>query len=594
MNLAALREKPRKRDMAEMGQTFFIAAAIVSLIAHAAAAWRLADVPLGRIDPQLLAAEREVVTVARARSDDLLYQDRLDAAGLGGAATEQASLADLSELLLDAKPTPSPLDAGSASAPVQTREIYDERNDAMADVDAQLVPELTLPELVEQQMLASLSLEAPFIGTQDEGDSGGSGVSADASGPTIQRMLAGANLASGHQPRPGPMERPTLSDRPVVADDWSASPELAIDAIDPTALVLDDTTKLNIPEHLDNDFEYVVTRYDPPTSGWDTFGDTSRGYFRVDITGKRSLKKLQTMPKDVVYLIDTSGSVPQDWVNQVVRGVRDALGALNPGDRFNIVFFSETPSFFSLEGPQPFNEHTLVAAQAFLEEARSGGATDVNRAMSRLLVRDVEVERVYNLILVSDGRPTKGVMDTRELINLITRDNDLAASIYCVGVGTTQNKQLLEFLAYRNKGLCVFADQIGDVATSVRNLASRLRYPIMKDIRMSVAGLDENEVFPRDLPNIHQGETFSIFGRYADPDQFTMRLIGHNGNQLLDLTFARDIREARQGEKQLAIDWAFHKLHFLYSELIRAGEDDREVRQGIDYLRREYKLKTLY
>ena len=344
--------------------------------------------------------------------------------------------------------------------------------------------------------------------------------------------------------------------------------------------------KLAEPQHLDDDFDYAVT----------VFNDQkTEPYARVDITPKRTLRKLRTIPRDLVVVIDVSGSIPQEWVNAVVRGVRDGLSDLNAGDRFNVVFFNEKPSFFSREGVQPATDKNITAAGQFLLSARSGGDTDVNQALARLMVRDVATSRVYDLILISDGVPTRGVMNTRELINLVTRDNDLAASIYCVGVGEKQNRPLLEFLAYRNRGFCVFCDPENSFTAPdvIRGLMSRLRYPIMKDIRMTVAGLDNDQVFPRDVPNIHQGETLSIFGRYAAPSVFTMRLAGHNGVQPLDFTFSRSLNDAQAGDKQIAHDWAFWKLHHLYSEVIRQGETP-ELREAIDRLRKEYGLKTLY
>src|SRR5690606_9142769 len=110
-----------------------------------------------------------------------------------------------------------------------------------------------------------------------------------------------------------------------------------IDFID---LALQSTTQLEMPQHLDDDFDYYVKTWNDR----DGFG-----YFQVDIVARRSLTKLHTMPKDVVFLVDISGSVPQAVVNEIVAGLADALGSLNAGDRFNIVLFRETASFFSTD-----------------------------------------------------------------------------------------------------------------------------------------------------------------------------------------------------------------------------------------------------
>ncbi|MBL4700746.1 MAG: VWA domain-containing protein, partial [Phycisphaeraceae bacterium] len=336
---------------------------------------------------------------------------------------------------------------------------------------------------------------------------------------------------------------------------------LKMPKVDFTELAMDEAAKVNIPEKLDHDFDYEITRYVTPqqaSKGWfgrkQDFTDDGRGYFKVDILPRKSLKRLPTMPKDVVYLIDISGSVPQTWVDQIVRGVRDSLASLNKEDRFNIVFFSESPMIFSPNQIQDATDENLAKARQFLQERKSKGMTDVNQAMSRLLVRDLGVARVYNLLMISDGRPTHGVMDTRELINLITRDNDQVASIYCVGVTNRQNRALLEFLAYRNKGYCVYAASEVQVAQTIRDLCSRLRFPLMKDVRMSLLGIDPEDVYPKDLHNLYQGEKFEIYGRYDRSRKFTMRVVGHNGRRVLDLTFGKDIADAAVAKKKCPLN----------------------------------------
>lgn len=401
-------------------------------------------------------------------------------------------------------------------------------------------------------------------------------------------MLRAAGLISGdHRP-------PPLPDGPLF--DEAGSPrinhrllEVPLEpaTIDFAGLALESTTRLAVPDHpdhLDHDFDYVVRRY---------VDKKGRGFFGVDINAKGSLRKLRTMPKDVVFVIDTSSSVPQTWVREVVEGVKQALYSLNEPDRFNIVMFAENPRSFSAGPIRPATYANIEAAVAFLSGATSKGWTDVNAALSRLLVRDVNVKRIYELILISDGRPTKGVLNTRELINLITRDNDLSASIYCIGIGVQPNRELLEFLAYRNKGFCSVVERPQRAAAAVRDLLSRLRYPLIKDVRLNLAGRGISQVYPIDLPNIHQGERFSVFGRCPGAGPFTIRIAGTNGDRGVDFTFSRDLADALEGDERIARAWAFRKLHYLYSEIIRWGETE-ELRQQIKQLRKRYKFKTLY
>lgn len=560
--------QPRTRS----GPAALTVAVVVSVLAHAGLLWWLSGRPILSIDPSLLSRNRDLYRVYRAEHD-LVLGDESGEAWSEPSSSQAPTLAQLTLALLKAGSPPRSAE-DSPPPPVRLRELPGEVPDELPGADTAL-PELRLPAGVLSELPGSAAPAA--LGFVPE-PAHGAGTGADAGSAAAARALAGTGLAAGlSEPRrftlieQGPVDQRRL-DSPLDAP--------PIDFID---LALDATTRLQMPEHLDDDFDYLLRTY-ADRDGWN--------YFQIDIVARRSLRKLATMPKDVIFLVDVSGSIPQEFVTEVVAGLSDALGALNEGDRFNIVLFRETARFFSTQGIQPANVETIEAARDFLKGTRSGGYTDINRALSQLLVRDADSPRVYELILISDGLPTKGVQDTRQLINLVTRDNQMTASIYCVGIGRVLNVELLEFLAYRNKGFCVFANRPDAAAPVIRDLMSRLRHPIIKDVQLSTVGLD-GEVYPLQLPNIHSGEAFSVFGRYRQPQQFMMRITGRNGDRPVDFTFSRDLAASPTGDAKIRQGWAFWKLHHLYSEMIRQGET-RDLIAQIDQLRRQYKLKTLY
>ena len=564
---------------------FFLLAGMVSFVAHGVVAWSVYDRPIGRIDPRLLTVQPQVQRVRLVESErtpDLRVPALAEAERV---AAKPLELKELGKALLESQaqsPQPAALPA------VALRKAPDERGGGLSDSHLVELPEARMSRWVQQKLIGRLPLEVTYEPAPESGKTNGELGAAGRSRETAlaaQALLARVGLQGAANPQPAAIQRPALIefsaiDRRILNTPLSAPP------IDFASLTLETTTRLEIPEHLDTDFDYAVSVYRPVQGP---------GYFRVDLTARRSLRKLRAISKDIVVVLDTSGSVPQQWVDAATAGVKDALASLNRGDRFNIVRFKDKPSFFHAETIQPFNETTLAAAHAFLEGAVSSGYTDVNQALSQLLVRDVAVKRVYYLVFVSDGRPTRGVMDTRELINRITRDNNLAASIYCIGVGGRQNEQLLDFLAYRNQGFCLFIRDVKQAAAAIRDLVSRLRYPILKDVRLNVIGVPQADVFPRTPANIHQSQQIEIFGRFDQRTigPITIRMVASNHARSFDFTFQRDLRLAQEGPPHIAHAWAFQKLHHLYSEMLRA-KDPQPIKMQIDRLRRRYKLKTLY
>ena len=562
-------------------------AVLVSVGFHGGLTWWLADQPIGTVDLAAINAA-DGLYVVRRPDRDLILDPAADGPGTDGEDPAR-DLADVSRRLLTAEPdTSAAADTGSDS-PADPEPLPDDR--PMPDRANPEPTPLTDAATAALARTRSPDVDLPFQTTG--GDPSGAAISDDDGRSAAEALLAGdPDLPTDTTPGT-PSLNPTGSgplDRPA---DTTATA-----GVDFVKIALDQSTDLNVPVHLDDDFDYEVTRYQgraPGRDGWfaGDDADPDDGWFRVRITPRETLRKLPTMPKDVIYLIDTSESVPQEWVEQAIRGVSGALAALNEGDRFNIVFFSEKPAFFRPRGVVAATEENLAAARTFLEKAESQGMTDVNEALSRLLVRDLAAQRVYRLVLISDGRPTRGVMDTRELINLITRDNANVASIYCIGIGPKQNQPLLEFLAYRNRGYCRFVDTSAGAAGIIRDLASRLRYPILTDIRLSTVGLADNEVYPRRVPDIHQGQRLEVFGRFDQTGVFTMRLAGRNRQAPMDFTFTRDLARAQKGDQTIARRWGFWKLHHLYSRILVEGETD-ELLEQIKALKKTYELKTLY
>ncbi|MHB1157275.1 MAG: VWA domain-containing protein [Phycisphaerales bacterium] len=346
-----------------------------------------------------------------------------------------------------------------------------------------------------------------------------------------------------------------------------------------------------VDEHLDDDFEYVLRRY-ASEKNFRGRGRDFRG-FEVEIRPRASLKRLKALGKDVVYVVDTSGSIGAQWLHSAKIGVGAAMDALNAGDRFNVVLFAEKVRVLDAGGLVDATAENVEKARRFIVEGTSAGYTDVNQALAKLVRRGVGEDRVYQVIFVSDGQPTAGSVNPREIIDAFTRENNLTAAIYAVAVGEDVNRELLGALAYRNKGYVVSgvnAIRCGDV---VRDLASRLRYPILKDATFSAAGVDASEIYPRQPRDVYQNDPVVLYGRYERLDQkLSMRTTGTSGAKHMDFSFTKSISEAKAGDAGIMKNWAERKMHHLTAAMLReGGGDGGAIRKEIEGLKKEYGLE---
>lgn len=609
-------DKPARRG----GGAWALAAAIAaSLLFHAGLAWWFAEAPLGRMEP-LTSRDRRVVAVHRAPREDMVIEPRREEAG---EPAPEVSLAERSRELLaaplaEAPPAPAPpAELSPAPAPEPRAAAPPPSPDPSAAEEAQ--GPFEPPPFPEESLPPELAPRLAYVGDETENPGATETGAAPASGAAdaARALLAGATLPAGGgegggkggiggaggataaaappMPRIDPPASPAGPSLPLTDD--------PLPGVEAGALPLAGDSALEARLHLDADFRYAITRYEsePDAGGGGLFGlfrkrrsvpHEPSGWFRLTITPRETLDRLATMPKDVIFMLDVSGSIPDTWIRQAARGIEQGLGALNEGDRFNIVRFNRHPELMSraplAAGPEHFEE-----ARRFLAEASSAQTTDVNQALSRMLLANPDPGRVYYLVLLSDGQPTTGVVDARELINLITRENRQVATIHCIGIGPDQDRRLLEFLAYRNRGRALFTGAVDEVAPHVRRLMGRIRYPVLTGVRFSALGVDPERIYPRTLPDIHRGEPFELFGRYDARSPLTMRLAGRSGTRPVDFTFTRHLEDAPAGKPEIARDWAFWKLHHLYSRIMREGEQEA-LKEAVRALERDYGLKTLY
>ena len=583
-------------------------AALLSIVLHAALLYGVLYLPIGMGGRQLFAAtlapEPPTIQITRDPKDlyleDEPLHELLDPDRSSAKAAEQL-LETAKELIdqvdpVEAAPRVDPAEAPKATDPSVAPELPPTQPTSPGgpsnfDATRQLLA-LAQPAIVPPQFVAPT--DGPSVTLPDS--AGGLG---DFDPRKLDSLLGaiggagtGGSITATAPAAPTPAPPPPPPPAPAVAKVTPAKPPpLPERAIAPAL-----PPQEQVAVHLDKDFDYTLLTYtEPPKRG--LFGGESQaedGYFEVRLQPRRSLRRLQPLKKDVVYAIDTSESITAKWIEPVKRGVAMSLESLNPGDRFNIVLFKDQVSVLSPEGPLDATPENIAAGRRFLERAEASGYTDVNRALGRLLVRAVPPDRVYQIVLLSDGKPTRGAIDPRSIINLITRENDLVASIYCVGIGDTLNRELLQYVAYRNKGFVVYPDNAWKAQETIADLARRLRYPIVKDATFAAIGVEAESIFPRIPRDIYQTDPVSLFGRFTpSADRLSMRLTGIHGPEKLDVTFTLDFAGAQSGSEQVMHDWAFWKLHHLYSETIRQGET-RELQRQVEELKRRYKIKTAY
>ena len=277
-------------------------------------------------------------------------------------------------------------------------------------------------------------------------------------------------------------------------------------------------------------------------------------YFKVKLDPSESL---ETVPKDLVVLIDASGSIGKDRMGSIRGAAKRILrSAANTGDRFNLVAFRDRYSY-AFKSWQDFNTATFDAADRWLNGVAPYGRTDVFRTISSVLTLPRDPKRPLVALVVTDGDANAGVSDTASILSRFTALNDGLVSVYMYGVKESANRELIDILTRGNRGESfIFEGSRFRAGEGLEALSERFRDPVLSDLRLVFASDSRAEAYPRLLRNLYRGRGVELVGRVpVDEKKVSFSLKGLNGQQAFESYFSLDIGKDGGRGSALAGEW---------------------------------------
>jgi hypothetical protein len=166
--------------------------------------------------------------------------------------------------------------------------------------------------------------------------------------------------------------------------------------------------------------------------------DDGQKYFKISIRAGKDAEKLERMPKEVLFLLDSSLSIQKDRLEEFKRGLDYALSHLNKDDLFNIIAFKENMIFLGKESLPPTKQNIATAID-FVGKLAPSQVTDAYGALYEAIQKDAKLEASYVMFL-SDGKPTYGVTNSMRIINDISKINDGRRPIFAFSGGARVNR----------------------------------------------------------------------------------------------------------------------------------------------------------
>jgi len=322
--------------------------------------------------------------------------------------------------------------------------------------------------------------------------------------------------------------------------------------------------------------------------------DEDDGYFMLlgNPTGSASDEKV--LDKDLVFVLDTSGSMRGEKIEQARAAIEYCIEQLNPGDRFNIVTFGTDVNSFR-DAPVPRDEETLEAAREYIEGVIAQGRTNIGGALAEALQGDAIPGRPRITIFLTDGTPTAGELVPEKIIASIESLDPCPTRIFVMGVGHDVNAHLLDRLAEATEGSSQYVLPEEDIDAKIASLYDRLSHPVLTQVAIGFGELKTHSVYPQKLPALFKGSEVMIFGRYRGGGRLGLEVSGTLAGEPVAYRYDAVLPEKPDGTEHefVAPLWAARKIGYLLQEIRLHGENEELIAEVVK-LSRKFGIVTEY
>jgi Ca-activated chloride channel family protein len=305
------------------------------------------------------------------------------------------------------------------------------------------------------------------------------------------------------------------------------------------------------------------------------------GYFAL-LLAPRPETGGEVVNKDVFLVLDHSGSMDGAKFRQAQQAAGYILKHLNPGDRFLLTTFSTNVDMYSdrLRQADEANE-----AIAWLDQVSAAGSTDINRALLET-VSLADPDRPAYLIFLTDGLPTQGVLDSKEILRNFTATAPKNLRVFAFGVGYDVDTYLLDSLTQEHHGLSTYVKPGEALDEILSSFYARISTPVLTNLKLDFGKLTPFDVYPNPLPDLFAGSQVVVVGRYRAGETADVALSGQVNGQTQTFRFANqyfaaDSRTEPGTNTNLPRLWATRKIGYLLNKIRLEGADQEMVEQII-------------
>jgi Ca-activated chloride channel homolog len=316
------------------------------------------------------------------------------------------------------------------------------------------------------------------------------------------------------------------------------------------------------------------------------------GFFMLLVQPPTQTEDTQIAAKDIVLVVDQSGSMDGLKWQQAQAAASYVLNNLNPGDRFNVILFSTGWRTYSSSLESAENG---ARAADWVMSQRADGGTDINGALTTAL-GFADAERPLTILFITDGLATEGEIDPQMILQNLDTAASENARIFTFGVGDDVDTILLDTIVREHRGSGSYVRPTERIDEEVASLYNRISSPVLTDLSINIEGVTVESLYPaQPLPDLFAGNQLVIVGRYRDgADDIAVRVSGMmQGSEQTLIYDNLDFPRQAGGDSFIARLWATRRIGEMMNS-IRLNGENPELVDSIVSLSVRYGIITPY
>lgn len=311
-----------------------------------------------------------------------------------------------------------------------------------------------------------------------------------------------------------------------------------------------------------------IAGFYPNTAVFSELKDGDYYYFMMITPPVKNI--VSTLPKDVTFIIDTSGSMSGDSMMQAKLGLQAGLEALSSQDLFNIVEFNSDATRLYPEA-KPVSTRNINEAKSFVNALQADGGTEMLSALRLALSQPDNSDYLRQIIFITDG----AVSNEQTLFKYL-HDNLGDARLFTVAIGSAPNMHFMSGAAKYGRGTSTSINNLANVNKQITTLIDKISQPMLQNIKLELPFNDNVEVYPEKIPDLYTAEPIMVTVKSDNP----IDLIKIDG-QMQDESWGKELSTDTGDGNNIHKIWAKDKVNAIAEQSVLYGQPLEDFKADI-------------